>query len=149
MAREGWKHGENYLFCFWHGRLLMMPFAQGEKEGKVLISRHRDGELIARIVRYFRIGTVRGSHRKGSIGSLREILKDLENGINIAITPDGPKGPRYVVKQGIVELAKLTGKGIVPISYSARKKKLSGHGTALFFPILSQRLSFSGVNRSL
>ncbi len=136
-AFEGvWERGENLIVCFWHGRLLMMPFGNRRGKGKVLISRHRDGEFIARVMEYFDLGAIRGSYRKeGSVSSLREIISDLRKGYDVAITPDGPKGPRYKVKQGIVELAKLTGKSIVPVTYSARKKKHSIPGTVLSSPI--------------
>jgi lysophospholipid acyltransferase (LPLAT)-like uncharacterized protein len=143
-----WDKGENSIVCFWHGRLLMMPFANRRGKGKVLISRHRDGEFIAKIMRYFGIGAVRGSYRKaGGISSLREIISDLKKGYDVAITPDGPKGPKYQVKKGIIELAKLTGKAIVPISYSAGKKKLFIPGTVSSSPGLFQKLCFSGVIR--
>jgi lysophospholipid acyltransferase (LPLAT)-like uncharacterized protein len=136
---DGWKKGENFIVCFWHGRLLMMPFANLRGKGKVLISRHRDGELIARVMAFFRLGTIRGSFRKGTVSSIREIMNNLREGYDVAITPDGPKGPRYSVKDGIVELARLTGKSIVPITYSASKKKLFSPGTDLSFHIHFQR----------
>ena len=75
---------------------------------KVLISRHRDGEFIARVIRYFGLGTIRGSYGKRSVSQVREMLAELKEGTDIAITPDGPKGPRYQMKQGIVELARLS-----------------------------------------
>ncbi|NLW34523.1 MAG: lysophospholipid acyltransferase family protein [Syntrophorhabdus aromaticivorans] len=133
---NGWNNDENFIFCFWHGRLLMMPFANFRGKGKVLISRHRDGELIARVMGYFRLGSIRGSYRKGTVSSLREIMADLKSGFDVAITPDGPKGPRYQVKDGIVELARLTGKAIIPLTYSASKKKHFSHGIDLSSPIL-------------
>jgi lysophospholipid acyltransferase (LPLAT)-like uncharacterized protein len=139
---ERWKRGENFIFCFWHGRLLLMPYADGRKRGKVLISRHRDGEFIARVVSYFGLGSIRGSHRKGSVSSLREIITDLRNGFDVAITPDGPKGPRYKVKTGIVELAKLTGKAIVPITYSAVKKKAFHSWDNFVFPYPFSKILF-------
>jgi lysophospholipid acyltransferase (LPLAT)-like uncharacterized protein len=138
---DGWKKGDNFIFCFWHGRLLMMPFANLRGKGKVLISRHRDGELIARVMKFFKLGSIRGSFRKGTVSSIREIMNDLRKGYDVAITPDGPKGPRYTVKDGIVELARLTDKSIVPITYSASKKKLFSPGTNLSFPILFQQCS--------
>ena len=108
-----------------------MPYANKRGKGKVLISRHRDGEFIARVMKYFRLDSIRGSYRKeGNVSSLREIISDLKDGFDIAITPDGPKGPRYVVKKGIVELAKLTGRAIIPITYGASKKKLFIPGIA-------------------
>jgi hypothetical protein len=137
-VKDGWKNGDNFIFCFWHGRLLMMPFANLRGKGKVLISRHRDGELIARVMKFFKLGSIRGSFRKGTVSSIREIIGDLRDGYDVAITPDGPKGPRYSVKDGIVELARLTGKSIVPITYSASKKKLFSPGISLSSPILFQ-----------
>ncbi len=128
----------------------MMPFGNRRGKGKVLISRHRDGEFIARVMEYFHLGTIRGSYRKeGSVSSLREIITDLRNGHDVAITPDGPKGPRYKVKQGIVELAKLTGKVIVPVSYSAGKKKLFIPGTDSLFPTHFHEFCFSGASPSM
>jgi lysophospholipid acyltransferase (LPLAT)-like uncharacterized protein len=144
-VREGWERGENYIVCFWHGRLLFMPFANLRGKGKVLISRHRDGEFIARVIRFFGLGTIRGSYRKGSVSSLREILTDLRNGYDVAITPDGPKGPRYIVKKGIVELARLTGKAIVPVTYGAGKKKPFIPGIVFSSPTLFQRWFSIGV----
>lgn len=146
---DKWGTSFNYIVCFWHGRLLMMPFAKKGGGGKVLISRHRDGEFIARIVHYFGIGTVRGSYRKGSVSSLREILQDLQNTIDIAITPDGPKGPRYAVKKGIVELARLSGKPLLPVSYGSSKKKPFIPGTILSSPTLFQGLFSSGACPSM
>ncbi|OPY69229.1 MAG: hypothetical protein A4E57_01317 [Syntrophorhabdaceae bacterium PtaU1.Bin034] len=119
-----WQQGDNIIACFWHGRLLAMPFAYKGTGAKVLISRHRDGEFIARVIKYFGLGTVRGSHRKSSVSSVREMLAELKQGTSIAITPDGPKGPRYQVKQGIIELARISQIPIVPVTCSASKKKV-------------------------
>ncbi len=146
---EAWAKGMNFIVCFWHGRLLMMPFAKKDGSGKVLISRHRDGELIARVIHFFGLGTIRGSYRKGSVSSLREIIHDLRKGVDVAITPDGPKGPGYKVKEGIIELARISGKAIIPVSYGAGKKKLFIPGTSSSSPTLFQRFSFSGVIPSL
>ncbi len=141
---EAERTAGSVIACFWHGRLLLMPFAVKGVKAKVLISRHRDGEFSARVIRFFGLGTVRGSHRKGGVTSIREMIAAAEEGWNIAVTPDGPKGPKQHVKEGLVELAKISRKPILPVSYGARKKKLSTPGTALSFPILFQRLSFYG-----
>jgi lysophospholipid acyltransferase (LPLAT)-like uncharacterized protein len=141
--------GSGSIVCFWHSRLLMMPFAKKWDPIKVLISQHRDGEFIARVIQFFNVGTIRGSYKKMSISSLREIIGNLKAGIDIAITPDGPKGPRYAVKNGIIDLARLSGKTIVPVTYGAGKKKLFIHGTGSFSPTLLRKLSSSGENPSL
>jgi lysophospholipid acyltransferase (LPLAT)-like uncharacterized protein len=144
-VQEAWKKGENVIACFWHGRLLLMPFAAPGAKAKVLISRHRDGEFIARVIRFFGLGTIRGSHRKGGVSALREILAAAKEGWNIVITPDGPKGPRYRIKEGLVETAKLTQMPIFPVTYGARKKKRFSPGTALCCPTRLRALSLSGV----
>jgi len=146
---EASSHRSGFIVCFWHARLLMMPFAKKWGPIKVLISRHRDGEFIARVIQFFNVGTIRGSYKKMSVSSLREIIDNLKSGIDIAITPDGPKGPRYTIKNGIIDLARLSGKTIVPVTYGTGKKKLFIHGTSLSSPTLFQKLFFSGENLSL
>lgn len=138
-----WRQGENVIACFWHGRLLAMPFAYKRGRGKVLISRHRDGEFIARVVHYFGLGAVRGSHRKGgSVSSIREMLIELKRGVDIAITPDGPKGPRYCMKEGIIELARISHKPILPIAYSATKKKVFNSWDRFVLPYPFSKIVF-------
>jgi lysophospholipid acyltransferase (LPLAT)-like uncharacterized protein len=141
------KSAGSVIACFWHGRLLLMPFAVKGVKAKVLISRHRDGEFIARVIRFFGLGTVRGSHRKGGVTSIREMITAAREGWNIAVTPDGPKGPKQRIKEGLIELAKISQKPILPVAYGARKKKLSTPGTASFFLIPFQRLSFCGESQ--
>ena len=142
------KKTGSVIACFWHGRLLLMPFAVKGVKAKVLISRHRDGEFIARVIRFFGLGTVRGSHRKGGVSSIREMIVATREGWTIAITPDGPKGPKQKIKEGLIELARISQKPIIPVAYGARKKKLSTPGTALFCPIPFLRLSFCGETLS-
>ena len=137
-----WRQGENVIACFWHGRLLAMPFAYKGTGGKVLISRHRDGEFIARVVKYFGLGAIRGSYRKGSVSSVREILAELGRGTDVAITPDGPKGPRYRMKEGIIELARLAKRPIVPVTYSASRKKLFSSWDCFLLPCPFSRVLF-------
>jgi lysophospholipid acyltransferase (LPLAT)-like uncharacterized protein len=137
-----WLDGRSVIVCFWHGRLLAMPFASAKVPAKVLISRHGDGEFIARIVSYFGFGAVRGSHRKASVSSLREILSELKQGTTIGITPDGPKGPRHQVKPGIVELAKMTRSPIVPVTYGASRKKVFASWDRFLLPYPFSRILF-------
>jgi lysophospholipid acyltransferase (LPLAT)-like uncharacterized protein len=118
------KSGENAIFAFWHGRLLLMPFAYKPNKGAyIMISRHRDGEFVSRAVKYLGISSVRGSTTRGGISAFKKLVELTDDGYDIALTPDGPKGPRYKVQMGIIELAKLTGKPIIPLTYSASKKK--------------------------
>ncbi len=126
------KKGENAIFAFWHGRLLLMPFAYKSHKGAyIMISRHRDGEFVSRAVRYLGISSVRGSTTRGGISAFKKLIDLTADGYDIAFTPDGPKGPKYKAQMGIIELSKLTGKPIIPLTYSASKKKSLAHGTAL------------------
>ncbi|MFZ3064232.1 MAG: lysophospholipid acyltransferase family protein [Nitrospirota bacterium] len=126
------RKGENAIFAFWHGRLLLMPFAYKSHKGAyIMISRHRDGEFVSRAVRYLGISSVRGSTTRGGISAFKKLIKLTDESYNIAFTPDGPKGPKYKAQMGIIELAKLTKKPIIPLTYSASKKKSLALGTAL------------------
>lgn len=141
VDRSG-EESRGSIVCFWHGRLLAMPFAYEGSPAKVLISRHGDGEFIARVVKYFGLGAVRGSYKKASISSLREILSELKQGTTIGITPDGPKGPRYKIKPGIVEIARITRSPIVPVTYGASRSWAASSWDRFLVPYPFSRLFF-------
>ncbi len=107
---------EPVIFAFWHEIILFLPFAHSKKRKlKILISTHRDGLLASHTIKYFGLGTVGGSSHRNPERAFREMLKELKKGVSIGITPDGPKGPRRVVKRGVVELAYLSKKPIYPV----------------------------------
>jgi lysophospholipid acyltransferase (LPLAT)-like uncharacterized protein len=112
------------IIVFWHNRLLMMPLFIRERRFTMMISRHRDGELIARAIKFFPIECVRGSTTRGGPQALRGLVRALRNGSHVAITPDGPKGPRNVAQKGAVMLAAGTGRAIVPVTFGAARKKI-------------------------
>jgi len=113
-----------FIIAFWHGRLLMMPTGYGGKRAASLISLHQDGELISRTMKYFGFSSIRGSTTRGGFSAMREMLNASEEGYDIGITPDGPRGPRYRVQNGIIELAKRTGMAIIPVTFNASRKKV-------------------------
>ncbi|MBI3812213.1 MAG: lysophospholipid acyltransferase family protein [Nitrospirae bacterium] len=123
-----WRTGKNFIIAFWHGRQLMMPAVYGGKKISILISRHRDGELIARAVGYFGFHSVRGSTTRGGAAALKQLIRSARAGDDLAVTPDGPRGPNQVVQLGVMELAKLTGLPIIPVTFGASKKKIFGAG---------------------
>ncbi len=114
---------EPFIVAFWHGELLMQPFLYKKIRNShpiaVMISEHFDGELIAKTIKSFGFTTIRGSSRRGGAKVLIAAVKKLRQGYDIAITPDGPKGPRLSVASGIVALSQKTGAKIVPFSYKA------------------------------
>jgi len=125
------------IYTFWHGRMLMIPIVRNmlypDDRGpfNVMVSRHRDGEFISRAMHRLNILTTRGSTTRGGMAALKELMTLSRQGHNIVITPDGPRGPRYVAQMGAVQAAKATGLPIYPLTYSTRKKKLLVPGMVL------------------
>jgi lysophospholipid acyltransferase (LPLAT)-like uncharacterized protein len=111
------------ILAFWHGQHFMTPFIKKRHHsGKVLISRHRDGEFNALAAERLGVGTVRGSgdhgsafHRKGGVGAFKEMVRVLEGGSNMALTADVPKKSR-VAGLGIIMLARESGRPIMPFA---------------------------------
>ena len=111
--------GERAIVAFWHGRLLMMPFVFPGRSATILISQHRDGEYITRIAEGLGYTVVRGSATRGGARAFKQLLQCLKDGQHVAITPDGPKGPRQHVKSGVIELSRLSGMPILPVAFGA------------------------------
>lgn len=122
-VHEYWKKNKPFILAFWHGRQLMIPLVYEGKKLHVLISQHRDGELISRAMKYFGFQTIRGSTTRGGISGLKGMLRAVRSGSDLAITPDGPKGPRHCVQGGVLEMAKLNQIPIFPVTFNASKKK--------------------------
>ena len=116
---------EAYLVAFWHGELLMQPFnyQKLKPNGKVsaMISEHKDGEAITRTVEYLGIHSVRGSSSRGGAKALISAIKEIKRGDDIAITPDGPRGPRHSVADGIVAISKKTNAKILIFNCKSTK----------------------------
>ncbi len=109
------------IVCFWHGRLLMTPFCWNEnKKFSMLISSHPDGVLISKAVSYFGIKTIVGSSSKNKFSSFKNIIKEIKSNNAVGITPDGPRGPKRKVKEGIISLAKLTQVPILPLAFGSK-----------------------------
>jgi lysophospholipid acyltransferase (LPLAT)-like uncharacterized protein len=118
------REGRTFIVAFWHGRLLMMPKAWHQLAPfYMLISAHRDGRIIAGAMTYFGIGTIAGSTRRGGSSALRAMLKQLKGGAAVGITPDGPRGPAMTVSIGIVNIARLAGVPIVPVTYATSRRR--------------------------
>lgn len=120
-----WAEGKPFILCFWHGRLLMMPYCW--KRGvpiHVLISQHQDGQLLAHTVSHFGIDTIAGSTSRGGTAALRAMVKALREGECIGITPDGPRGPRMRAASGIVQVARLAGVPILPVTYAVSRRRV-------------------------
>ena len=110
------------IWAFWHSRILMMPYLYARlcpgRRMLMMVSRSRDGEFITRIMNRFGIDGARGSSSKGGSDALRELLRELERpqARDIGITPDGPRGPREKVQDGVLALAANSRRAIYPIT---------------------------------
>ncbi|WP_447979698.1 lysophospholipid acyltransferase family protein [Candidatus Nitrospira bockiana] len=143
-----YRQGRHIIIAFWHGRQLMMPLAYRGREAHILISQHRDGELIARVVGRFGLQAVRGSTTRGGVAALRQLIALGRSGVDLVVTPDGPKGPRHVVQAGVVQLAKATGMPIVPLTFGCSKKNSSRAGTSSWCRTRSPGACSCGESRS-
>jgi len=121
---ENLESTPQYIFAFWHAHLLVMLHSRYRKPITTMISRSKDGEYIARVFDWYGVDSARGSTSRGGGAALRELIREARAGKNIAFTPDGPRGPARIVKDGVVYAAQMTGLPIVPVVFAARKKKL-------------------------
>ena len=103
-----------YLYAFWHENLLMPAYQYGRPDIHVLVSTHADGELISQACRWLGFRLVRGSSTRGGVEAVRQMLR-RGRATHLAVTPDGPRGPRRKVQPGLVYLAARTGLPIVPM----------------------------------
>ncbi len=106
-----------YLYCLWHETILMPAVLFADQGMHLLISQHRDGEYITRIVQRLGYNVVRGSSTRGAVRAVRELARSAGTATT-AITPDGPKGPRQVLQNGTVYLASRGGLEVVPMTFA-------------------------------
>ena len=128
--------GRGVILAFWHGRLLMTPTVRKETERRVfmLVSAHRDGEIIANGVKSFGVEFIRGSaanpkkpdKNKSGAPAIVQMAAALKEGHVVGVTPDGPRGPGERVNKGVIRLAQMTGAPIVPAAYSVSRGKRLG-----------------------
>jgi lysophospholipid acyltransferase (LPLAT)-like uncharacterized protein len=141
IPKQFLKEGKPFLTCFWHGRLLMLPYGWVGRTMKpkhpffMLISAHKDGRLISKTVHWFGIKTIAGSTNRGGMEAFREILKKARKGQTIGITPDGPRGPFESVSPGTIKIAELGGMPILPITFSTSRAKIFKSWDRFFLPL--------------
>jgi hypothetical protein len=124
------KNGEQAIYCIWHNRLALsmkLYFTFGRRFHQSaglagLVSASRDGAFLAAMLERFGVLPVRGSSSRRGPQALLELTTWAERGYDLAITPDGPRGPRYVVQEGAMSLAQVTGLTVVPVSYHLSRK---------------------------
>jgi lysophospholipid acyltransferase (LPLAT)-like uncharacterized protein len=123
------EKGTLAIGAFWHGRLLMIPRLESihrntGRKMSFLVSPHRDGQIIGKAVERFGHRAILGSTTRRGFSAFHRMLKAQKEGYDIIVVPDGPRGPRHQVQIGVIELAKLTRCPIVPLSFSASRRKI-------------------------
>jgi len=122
LRQAGQKSKRGFIYAFWHQRQVMFTYTHRQVGVNVLVSRSRDGGIIAEVMRLFGIPAVRGSSSRGSMSATRELVSLLEKGDVVGITPDGPKGPAREVKPGVLYLAQQSGCPILPITNASSRR---------------------------
>jgi len=117
-----WEGGIPFIMAFWHARLLMMHWAYRGKNMSFLISSHRDGQIMGKAGKMLGHRPIVGSSTRKGFSAFKGMINALKNGSDIVIAPDGPKGPRHKAQIGVIELSRITGSPIVPVTFSASKK---------------------------
>jgi len=130
------------IYAFWHGQILPLMFLFRGRSIHVLISWHRDGELTARTIRGLGYGVVRGSTTRGSVRGLANLTAKAAAGHDLAVTPDGPRGPAREVQRGIVFLARRTGCPIVPLAAAASAGRRLASWDGFLVPRAFTRIAF-------
>jgi lysophospholipid acyltransferase (LPLAT)-like uncharacterized protein len=118
------RHDGPVVFCLWHNRLALSMLVHRRHRRKLaaLVSASRDGALLAAVLGTFGVEQVRGSSSRRGSQALLELTSRAEVGYDLAVTPDGPKGPRYIVQKGVIALAQVTGLPIIPVTCNVRPK---------------------------
>ena len=116
-----WKNKKPFILAFWHGQLMTFSYTwKINKKLNILASSHSDGRFGASIARYFKLNNIPISSDGNNL-SLRPIFKILNSNNYIAITPDGPRGPKEKVSEGIIKIAKISKVPIIPVGFGSSK----------------------------
>lgn len=125
IDRSGWRslraQRKPFVFALWHGQLLPLVVRHQRQGVSVLISEHRDGELIAQIAQRLGLATIRGSTTRGAARALLAMCDALQSGNEVAVTPDGPRGPSRTFASGAVVAAHRAQAPIVCVGVSASR----------------------------
>lgn len=137
-----WSAAQPSLIAFWHDRLVMMPVAYRGPGMCILNSPSRDGEIATRAVARWGIRAVRGSASRGGARGFLALVHAYRRGSDLALVPDGPRGPRHVAKPGVIHVARATGASLFPVSYAASRAWRLGSWDRMLVPRPFARVCF-------
>lgn len=133
-VREFRERGQPVVLVLWHGQMLPLIHLHRNQGITVLVSEHRDGEYIARVLHRLGLKTARGSSTRGGSRGLRELLRAAQGGGDLALTPDGPRGPRHSFKEGALLPARIHGLPVVPLAMAASRARVLGSWDGFTIP---------------
>ncbi len=116
-----WNRGERTIIACWHDQLLLTVCGYSGPGARMLISASKDGDMLARTFARFGQQAVRGSSSRGGKAALKAMIELSRSEFDLAITPDGPKGPRHQVKDGVLQLARVSKRPIIPMSFACAR----------------------------
>lgn len=128
------------ILAFWHGHIFYFGYHYRDRDIPVMMSRSVDGEIVARTTESLGFQPVRGSSSVGGTAAFREVLGYLKEGRHTGITPDGPRGPRWKVQRGVIDLARATGSPILPGAYAARPRVVFNSWDRFVLPLPFSRV---------
>lgn len=114
------KYG-TVIYAFWHNRMLPLTYTHRDQDVHIIISEHKDGEYISLVTDGLGFQSIRGSSTRGGVKALKKAVAVSKN-YNLAVTPDGPQGPKYTVNKGILYLSYRCQKPIIPVSWDSDRK---------------------------
>lgn len=123
------------VYALWHRQEVLFIYLHRDQQVCGLVSKSKDGEYMARILKRFGFTFVRGSTSSGSLMALRGLIKAARDGYSVAITPDGPKGPIFKAQPGIVYLAQKAGVPVIPVACALSRKKILRSWDKYQFPL--------------
>jgi hypothetical protein len=107
-----------FIFCIWHGKILIPIFVHRRENVHAMVSLHADGEMIAQTLHRLGIRTIRGSSTRGASRATVEMIRALKRGTICALMPDGPTGPRHIFKPGAITIAQKSGAYLLPFTFA-------------------------------
>lgn len=138
---KDWAAETPRILAFWHRQQLLMPWIYRQSKNSVgkrpicaLISKSLDGRMVAQAMNFLGISSVEGSSSRGGREALFEMVKAVKDGSHVAITPDGPRGPIFKVKFGVIKIAQLTGAKIYPTCFVPQKSWTFGSWDKMLLP---------------
>lgn len=138
-----YDRNEPVIISYWHDQLLLMAMVYDGPGAVALVSASRDGEFLAKVIHLLGQETIRGSSSRGGSSALKEMIKRARTRTDLVITPDGPRGPRHEMKDGVAQLAKVTGRPVVPLSFVCSKGHRFGSWDRFLLPYPFSRGVFS------